>query len=186
MHKVFKNKSQGCSTPLIHFQIYNIFLCLFLSFFLFFFFSFSFFKAEKWYGQCHTGHSSSDSPGENQFCDSLWNLWNLQPWIWFSFAKNTHAPWKSKLGRHRAGNSITMEFDRSQKLHCHYRSGLEIKFFTHSQNFASASKTYSLKWNHCSLRLRSKSGPNILIIIWFLIVTVTMTALVTTPYNPPW
>ena len=65
-------------------------------------------------------------------------------------------------------------------------SGLEINFFTHSQNFASASKIYSLNWNHCSLRLRSKSGPNILIIKWFLIVTVTMTALVTTAYNPPW
>ena len=64
--------------------------------------------------------------------------------------------------------------------------GSKLTFFTHSQNFASASKIYSLNWNHCSLRLRSKSGPHILIIIWFLIVTVTMTALVTTAYNPPW
>ena len=44
------------------------------------------------------------------------------------------------------------------------QAGLEINFFIHSQNFASASKIYSLKWNHCSLRLKSKSGPNILII----------------------
>ena len=42
--------------------------------------------------------------------------------------------------------------------------GLEINSFTHLQNVASASKIYSLKWNHCSLRLRSKSGPNILIL----------------------
>ena len=45
-----------------------------------------------------------------------------------------------------------------------WQSGLEINFFTHSQNVASASKIYSLKWNHCSLRLRSKFGPNILIL----------------------
>ena len=43
-------------------------------------------------------------------------------------------------------------------------AGLEINFFTHSQNVASASKIYSLKWNHCSLRLRSKFGPYILIL----------------------
>ena len=43
--------------------------------------------------------------------------------------------------------------------------GIKLNVFTHLQNFASAPKIYSLKWNHCSLRLRSKSGLKILIIL---------------------
>ena len=34
-------------------------------------------------------------------------------------------------------------------------TGLEINFLTHLQNLASASKNYSLKWNHYLLKFRS-------------------------------
>ena len=55
----------------------------------------------------------------------------------------------------------------SHAVFCHI-SELEINFCTHSQNFTSASKINSLKWNHCSLYLRSKSGPNILVFSWLV------------------
>ena len=45
-----------------------------------------------------------------------------------------------------------------------FNTWIKINFFTHTRNFASTSKIYSLKWNHSSLNSRTKSGPNILIV----------------------